>query len=104
MNIGQPERLLPRLKTYNKMNITAVKIYPFNTCNAQTSFRAYVDMSLDDFVVIKGFRLLVGKYDDLFGGIVSKKGKDVKYHDQVDFKKNVSILRDRILESYKEFF
>ncbi|MBN4079781.1 SpoVG family protein [bacterium AH-315-C08] len=85
------------------MNITAVKIYPFDTGNVQRSLRAYADVTLDDFVVIKGFRVLVGKSGDLFVGMPSKKGKDGKYYDQVEFKKNSSILRDRILEAYKEF-
>ena len=31
-----------------------------------------------------------------------KKGKDGKYYDQVEFKKDLSVLRDLILETYKE--
>jgi hypothetical protein len=33
-----------------------------------------------------------------------KKGKDKKYYDQVEFKKIAFILRDRILEAFKQFF
>ncbi len=85
------------------MNITAVKIYPFDTGNLQSSLRAYADVTLDDFLVLKGFRILVGKSGGLFVGMPSKKGKDGKYYDQIEFKENSSILRDRILEAYKEF-
>ena len=59
-------------------------------------------MTLDDFIVIKGFRILVGKIGGLFVGIPFKKGKDGKYYDQIEFKKDSSVLRDRTLEAYKE--
>lgn len=85
------------------MNITTVKIYPFDTGNVQSSLRAYADVTLDDFIVLKGFRILVGKSGGLFVGMPSKKGKDGKYYDQVEFKKDLSVLRDLILEAYKEF-
>ena len=58
-------------------------------------------MTLDDFIVLKGFRILVWKTGGLFVGMPSKKGKDGKYYDQVEFKKDSSVLRDRILEVYK---
>jgi stage V sporulation protein G len=79
------------------MNITAVKIYPFDTGNAQSSLRAYADVTLDDFIVLKGFRVLVTKTGGLFVGMPSKMGKDGKYYDQVEFKKNSSVLQNRIL-------
>ncbi len=103
MSIGQAERLLTGYKFATNMNITAVKIYPFDTGNAQSSLRAYADVTLDDFVVIKGFRVLVTKSGGLFVGMPSKMGKDGKYYDQVEFKKNSSVLQNRILEAYKEF-
>ena len=79
------------------MNITAVKIYPFDTGNAQSSLRAYADVTLDDFIVLKGFRVLVTKTGGLFVGMPSKMGKDGKYYDQVEVKKNSSVLQNRIL-------
>jgi|SaaInlStandDraft_5_1057022.scaffolds.fasta_scaffold169980_2 stage V sporulation protein G len=90
-------------KCATNMNITTVKIYPFDTGNAQSSLRAYADVTLNDFLVIKGFRVLVTKSGGLFVGMPSKMGKDGKYYDQVEFKKNSSVLQDRILEAYKEF-
>ena len=69
----------------------------------QNSLRAYADVTLDDFIVLEGFRILFGKSGGLFVGMPSKKGKDGKYYDQVEFKKDSSVLRDRIIETYKEF-
>jgi stage V sporulation protein G len=103
MPTGQAERRLSRLQNCKNMNITTVKIYPFDTGNAQSSLRAYADVTLDDYLVIKGFRVLVTKSGGLFVGMPSKKGKDGKYYDQVEFKNNASFLQDRILEAYKEF-
>ena len=44
-------------------------------------------MTLDNFFVIKGFSVLVGKSSDVFAGMTYKKGKDGKYYDQVEFEK-----------------
>ena len=87
------------------MNITAIKIYPFDLSSSQSSLRAYADVLLDDLVLIKGFRILSAKSGGLFIGLPSKIGKDGKYYDQVKFKTEEfqSLLRNRILEAYKEF-
>ena len=88
------------------MNITAIKIYPFDLGSSQSSLRAYTDVVLDDLVLIKGFRVLAAKSGGLFIGMPSKMGKDGKYYDQVEFKTNdfQSLLISRILDAYKEFF
>jgi len=87
------------------MNITFIKIYPFDSGIHQSSLRAYADVILDDLLVIKGFKILVGKSGGLFIGMPSKKGKDGKYYDQIEFKVNdfQSELRTRILKAYKIF-
>ena len=87
------------------MNITAIKIYPFDLGSSQSSLRAYADVVLDDLVQIKGFRVLAGKSGGLFIGVPSKIVKDGKYYDQVELKSEEfqSLLRNRILEAYKEF-
>ena len=87
------------------MNITFIKIYPFDTGFHQTSLRGYADVVLDDLLVIKGFKILAAKSGGLFIGMPSKKGKDGKYYDQIEFKANdfQYELRNRILEAYKVF-
>ena len=40
------------------MNVTSVKIYPFDAGISQGSLRAYADVVLDDSVLIKGFGIL----------------------------------------------
>ena len=87
------------------MDITAIKIFPFDLGSSQSSLRAYADVVLDDLVLIKGFRVLAAKSGGLFIGVPSKKGKNGKYYDQVEFKTEdfQSLLRNRILKAYKEF-
>ena len=87
------------------MNITSIKIYPFDNAIHQGSIRAYADVVFDDLLVIKGFKILVAKSGGLFVGMPSKKGKDGNYYDQIEFKANdfLSELRTRILDKYKVF-
>ena len=88
------------------MNVTSGKIYPFDAGISQGSLRAYADVILDDSVLIKGFRILASKSGGLFIGMPSKKGKNGKYYDQVVFKMDAlqSLLRNQILDAYKDFF
>ena len=59
------------------MNITFIKIYPFNTGVHQSALITYADVIWDDLLVIKGFKILVGKSGGLFIGMPSKKEKMV---------------------------
>ena len=88
------------------MKITEIKIYPFEFGPSESSLRAYADVVLDNLVLIKGFRVLANKSGGLFIGMPSKMGKGGKYYDQVEFKtdKFRSLLRSRILDTYKEFY
>ncbi|MBT3921669.1 MAG: stage V sporulation protein G [Nitrospina sp.] len=85
------------------MNISDVKIYPFDSGDPDSSLRAYADVTFDHVILIKGFRVLATKKGGLFVGFPSKKGKDGKFYDMVEFK-SVDIqssLRSAILEAYK---
>ena len=88
------------------MKITEIKIYPFDLGSSESSLRAYADVVLEGLVLIKGFRVLASKSGGIFIGMPSKMGKDGKYYDQVEFKTEEfqSLLRNRILKAYKEFF
>jgi hypothetical protein len=60
-------------------------------------------MTLDDYLVLKGFRILVGNLGACSLACLLKLGNNGKYYDQIEFKKNIFIFRDCILEVYKEF-
>jgi DNA-binding cell septation regulator SpoVG len=87
------------------MNITEVKIYPFDFGEPGSSLRAYADVTLEHAILIKGFRVLAAKNGGIFVGFPSKKGKDGKFYDLVEFKSATlqSSLRSAILEAYKVY-
>jgi DNA-binding cell septation regulator SpoVG len=88
------------------MNISEVKIYPFDFGESGSSLRAYADVALDQSILIKVFRALSAKNGGLFVGFSSKKGKDGKFDDLIEFKSSdlQSSLRSAILEAYKVYF
>jgi stage V sporulation protein G len=87
------------------MIISEVKIYPFDSGEPHSSLRAYADVTIDQAILIKGFRVLASKQGGLFVGFPSKKGKDGKFYDMVEFKSVdlQSTLRSAILEAYKAY-
>lgn len=84
------------------MTITAVKIYPFDSGEPDSSLRAYADVTFDNVILIKGFRILASKTGGLFIGFPSRKGKDGKFYDTVEFKSDAlqSNIRSAILDAY----
>ena len=87
------------------MTITEVKIYPFDSGEPDSSLRAYADVTLEQAILIKGFRVLAAKNGGLFVGFPSKKGKDGKFYDMVEIKSAdlQSNLRSAVLEAYKVY-
>lgn len=87
------------------MTITAVKIYPFDSGGRDSSLRAYADVTFDDAVLIKGFRVIASKNGGLFVGFPSQKGKDGRFHDMVELKSEAlrSSLRTAVIEAYKVY-
>ena len=87
------------------MIITAVKIYPFDSGEADSSMRAYADVIFNDLILIKGFRDLISKTGGLFIGFPSQIGKDGQFRDTIEFKSEElkSEVRSSILEAYKTY-
>lgn len=71
--------------------------------NASSKTKAFVDLTLDDTLVIKGLTLVEGK-DGLFLSFPSKKGKDGKYYNSVYSldKEWGNFLQDACIKKYKE--
>ena len=87
------------------MTITAVKIYPFDSGEVDSSMRAYADVIFNNLILIKGFRVLISKTGGLFIGFPSQKGKDGQFRDTIEFKSEElkSEVRSSILEAYKTY-
>lgn len=71
--------------------------------NGNSKTKAFVDLALDDTLVIKGLTLVEGK-DGLFLSFPSTKGKDGKYYNSVYSldKEWVKLLQDACVKKYKE--
>ena len=87
------------------MTITAVKIYPFDSGGQESSLRAFADITFNDVILIKGFRVLSSKSGGLFVGFPSQKGKDGQFRETVEFKSEElkTELRSAILGAYKSY-
>lgn len=76
------------------------------TCRPYTGSsktKGFIDLELDDTLVIKGLTLVEGK-EGLFLSFPSKKGKDGKYYNSVYSldKEWVELLQDACVKKYNE--
>lgn len=71
--------------------------------NGNSKTKAFVDLALDDTLVIKGLTLVEGK-DGLFLSFPSTKGKDGKYYNSVYSldKEWMKLLQDACVKKYNE--
>lgn len=71
--------------------------------NGNSKTKAFVDLTLDDTLIIKGLTLIEGK-NGLFLSFPSKKGKDGKYYDSVYSldKEWLKLLQDASIKKYNE--
>ena len=65
------------------MDITEVKIYPFDTSEAGGKTMAMAQITIGGVLVIKGFRIIAAKGGGVFVSFPSVKGKDGKWRDIV---------------------
>lgn len=71
--------------------------------NGNSKTKAFVDLALDDTLIIKGLTLVECK-DKLFLSFPSKKGKDGNYYNSVYSldKEWTQLLQDACIKKYKE--
>lgn len=71
--------------------------------NGNSKTKAFIDLELDDTLVIKGLTLVEGN-DGLFLSFPSKKGKDGNYYNSVYSldKEWSNLLQDSCIKKYKK--
>lgn len=71
--------------------------------NGSSKTKAFIDIELDDTLVIKGLTLVKGK-DGLFLSFPSTKGKDGNYYNSVYSLDNewLKLLQDACIKKYNE--
>ncbi|VAX20772.1 hypothetical protein MNBD_NITROSPINAE03-1558 [hydrothermal vent metagenome] len=87
------------------IEITEIKIYPFDTSGVGGKTLAMAEITVNNALLIRGFRVIQTKSGGLFVGFPSVKGKDGKWRDQVAAIDNLAqtTIRDRIIEEYKNY-
>lgn len=85
------------------LNITDVRIYPFDTSEAGGKTLAMADITIDGVLVVKGFRVARSPAGGLFVGFPSSKGRDGAWRDSVIAlgKDTRKLVREKIVEAYK---
>lgn len=82
-------------------SIVKITCSPYNKKDSKT--KAFIDLTLDDTLVIKGLTLVDGK-NGLFLSFPNKKGKDKKYYNSVYSlnKEWTKSLQDACIKKYNE--
>ncbi|SNZ08725.1 stage V sporulation protein G [Persephonella hydrogeniphila] len=86
------------------MEITEVKIYPFDTSRIGGRVRAVADITIDDILVIKGIKVVESKHGGLFISFPKKASSKGTYVDIVQSLDNefTEKVRRAVVDKYKE--
>ncbi len=89
-----------------KLRVTNVKIYPFDTSSVGGHIRAVAEITINDILVIKGIKLIQNKYGGFFIDFPKKATSYGKLVDIVEILDNsfVEIIRRKIVDEYKKLF
>jgi stage V sporulation protein G len=68
---------------YLMINISQVRIYPFDTGSLGGHTRAYADITIDACLRVKGLRVVEGAGGGLFVAFPSQRGRNGGYYDLV---------------------
>ncbi len=86
------------------MEITDVKVYPFDTSRIGGRVRAVADITIEDQLIIKGIKLVESKHGGLFISFPKKQSSKGKFIDIIqpispEFQEKV---RRAVVDKYKE--
>lgn len=85
------------------MNITRIRIYPFDTGTRGGRIRGIADVELDGVLLIKGIRILESRSGGLFLGMPSVRTRSGEYRDTVILEDTefARMFRDRVIEAFR---
>jgi stage V sporulation protein G len=86
------------------VEITDVKIFPFEPGDLQKNLKAYAEITLDDALILKGIKIFEKENGGIFITFPAVQGKDKTFHEIVipktsEIKKQI---RDAVVEFYKK--
>ncbi|MDH5511036.1 MAG: SpoVG family protein [Nitrospinota bacterium] len=87
------------------IEITDVRIYPFDTHGAGGKTLAMAQITIGGAVTIRGFRIIEGKKGGVFLGFPSTRGKDGQWRDIVLPVNNQAreMIREAVMEAFRNF-
>ncbi len=85
------------------MELTDVKIYPFEPGGLEPALKAYAEVTLDDALIIRGIKIFVRKNGGMFIGFPAQPGRDGEWRDLVIPKTEAvkKSIRDAVIAAYK---
>ncbi len=86
------------------MQVTDVKLYPFDTSSIGGRVRAVADVTIDDLFVIKGIKLVESKHGGLFISFPKKATSKGTFVDIIQPLDNsfMEMVRRAVVDKYKE--
>ncbi len=86
------------------MEITEVKIYPFDTTSYGGRTKAFVEITVDELLTIRGLRVIESKSGGLFVSYPSQVGREGKPRSLVIFENNKlrEQIRRAVIDAYRE--
>jgi len=86
------------------MEITEVKVFPFEPGDLQKNLKAYAEITVDDALILRGIKIFEKENGGIFITFPAIQGKDKTFHDIVipktpDIK---SQIRDAVVGAYKK--
>ena len=86
------------------MEITEVKIYPFDTTSYGGRTKAFVEITVDELLTIRGLRVIESKSGGLFVSYPSQVGREGKPRSLVIFESSKlrTQIRRAVIDAYRE--
>lgn len=87
------------------IEITAVRIFPFDTTDVGGHVRAMAEIVVNGCLAIRGFKIVESKNRGLFIGMPARKGKDNRYKETVSIltPDTEKLIRTAILDAYNNY-
>ena len=86
------------------MEITEVKLFPFEPGDLQKDLKAYAEITVDDALILKGLKIFEKENGGIFITFPAIQGKNKTFHDIVVPKTSdiKSQIRDAVVGAYKK--
>lgn len=86
------------------MEITEVKVFPFEPGDLQKHLKAYAEITVEDTLILRGIKIFEKENGGIFIAFPAIQGKDKTFHDIIipktpDIK---SQIRDVVVGAYKK--